>query len=181
LKITQKLKIHIILHLPRIITESVDDLVRVVTDFPKIKIVIAHLGLSKKLIPGLVEAYKKISQYNTIYMDTSMNPSGEVIKAAINSFGFKRIMYGSDEPIYLLRHSVYNNPVLGQRLITEYPYHWVNPEENRKYNDMVGGQIHSMWKSLNALKSAIDSLPQKLRLKAKKSIFHRNASEFFGF
>jgi len=55
----QALDLPIILHLPRMIVHTCDDLMSMLSDFPRLRVVLAHLGLSKLLVPGLEEAYRR--------------------------------------------------------------------------------------------------------------------------
>src|SRR5947209_17806151 len=108
-------------------------------------------------------------------MDTAMIPSAEVIELAISTFGIERIMFGSDEPLNMIRSVVYDNPVLGQRLATEYRYHWVDPEEHTKYKYIAYGAVHTHWQALEALKAALHKLSPSLQEAAKRLIFHDTA------
>lgn len=177
----ERFGIPIILHLPRMIVESQDDLMKVVTDFPALRISIAHLGSTKFVVSGLAEAYRRIAEAPNVSMDTSLNPSEEVMKLAIESFGISRIMYGSDEPLNLIRSRPYVHPEKGQRIVTSYQYHWTDPEEHKVYGHLAKGAEHSHWLCLTALRNAIESLPLEMRDQAKQRIFRKNAEAFFGF
>jgi hypothetical protein len=181
LKVAENLNIPIILHLPRIITESSDDLLQVTRDFPRLRIVIAHLGSTKFLIPGLKKVYEDLAQQTDIMLDTSLNPSAEVVELALRTFGSERIMFGSDEPFNLIRSRPYKHPEKGQRIITEYPYHWVDSDEHRQYAHLAKGVVHCHWLSLEALRTAISSFPESEQASIKEKIFYANAKEFFSF
>lgn len=131
LESAQELGVPIILHLPKIITLCKDQLLDVVKAFPKLKISLAHLGLANLPVANLGKTYNEFSKYPNIFLDTSAIISEEVLILALKAFGYKRIMYGSDEPVNIIRSVVYNNPKLGQRIVTEYMYHRVNVVINR--------------------------------------------------
>lgn len=181
LDVAQQTDTPIILHLPRMITLSKDDLEQTITDFPRLRIALAHLGLPHIPVPGLQEVYRYFSKFQQVYMDTAMIPSQEVVSMAIKEFGTNRIMFGSDEPLHLIRASVYHNPERGQRLITEYPYHWVDPEEHERFSHLASGVTHAIWPALNAIKDAIGELPNSSQSEAKDKIFHDNAKDFYNF
>lgn len=181
LEVAQSLGLPIILHLPKVVTSCVDDLLKLLTDFPKLVVVLAHLGLPKIPIPGLLEAYNKIATFDQVFMDTAMNPSSDVIGMAINAFGLDRIMFGSDEPLNMLRYTAYVNPDRGQRVVTEYKYHWVDADEHEKYRHLAQDAVHVHWQSIVAIKKVIQSLPKRKRAIAKENIFRNNAKEVFGF
>jgi len=181
LEVAQELDIPIILHPPRIITKCLDQTIDLLQDFPRLRVVLAHLGLTKIVVPGLKEAYEALAQCDRIFLDTALVPSAEVVSLAIRSFGIDRIMYGSDEPLNLIRSATYTHPAKGQRLITEYPYHWVDPSEHTEFQHMVAGVTHAHWQTLNAIKTAIEGMPFSVQESAKQRIFNDNASAFFGF
>lgn len=171
----------IILHTPQVITESATDVLELTQDFPDLKVSVAHLGSSKFAIDGLEDAFTMLAEETDIVMDTALNPSEEVIEQAIEAFGYDRILYGSDEPLNLLRSVPYIHPEYGQRITTTQRYHWQNPEEHARYSYLAEGAVHSHWLCLDALKSAIGKLPQDEQDIAKQRIFHDNAAAFFDF
>lgn len=177
----QDLGVPIILHPPRIITKCLDQVLRVLEDFPRLRVVLAHLGLTKAVVPGLTESYHLLARHDHLFLDTALVPSAEVVSLSIQVFGIGRIMYGSDEPLNLIRSAAYMHPIKGQRLITEYPYHWVDGAEHTQFRHLAARVIHAHWQSLGAIKAAIEKLPRCAQEDAKQKIFHDNASEFFGF
>jgi len=181
LEVAQALGIPIILHLPHSYVECREDLRQMFADFPRLKISIAHLGPSDFLVDGLEEAFRESADYPYLNLDTSLNNSAEVIKLALSIFGSDRIMYGSDEPLNLIRGKVYQHPEKGGRLITSYPYHWVNQEDHRCFGHLAVGLVHWHWLALNALREAIDSYPISVQGQMKQKIFFGNTQKFFGF
>jgi hypothetical protein len=171
----------IILHLPKMITQSVDDLCSVLEEFPRLVVVLAHLGLPHLPVPGLMAAYQRVAAYPNVFMDTSMIPSAEVTFMALQAFGPGRIMFGSDEPLSLIRSTVYNHPTKGQRLITEYPYHWVDPAEHAEYRHLAKDVTQTHWQVLQAIQQAVFQLPANLQTRAVEAIFYTNARMVFGF
>lgn len=173
--------IPVIMHAPKMIVESVDDVIQTTHDFPDLKIALAHLGSSKFNVPGLQDAYDRLATETSIYLDTALNPSSEVIIRALRTFGTDRIMYGSDEPLNLIRSTPYIHPEYGQRITTDLPYHWQNPKEHAEYRHLASKAIHAHWLSLDALKTAIESRPQPEQARTKQAIFHDNAARFYNF
>ena len=177
----QALDIPIILHLPKMIVRSLDDLVQMLADFPKLRVVLAHLGLSKILVPGLAEAYAAVCGSENVLLDTALNPSADVMYLALSYFGAERIMFGSDEPLNLIRSVPFEHPERGERLVTEYPYHWVDPGEHEAYKHLTTGITHAHWLSVVAIKEAVERYPLQEQKALKQQIFHDNAKTFFGF
>lgn len=181
LAVAEKNQVPIILHVPKVITQSVGEVLQLKKDFPDLKVSIAHLGSSKFDIPGLQDAYDALAEGTDVLMDTSLNPSEEVCTRAIATFGFKRIMYGSDQPLDLLRSVPYVHPERGQRITTSRYYHWQDPDEYAEYNHLADGAVHSHWLCLDALRNAIGRLPEADQPNAKQAIFYDNAAALFGF
>lgn len=181
LEVAEDQSVPLILHPPKVITESLDDIINLKKDFPKLKVALAHLGLSKFDIPGLQDAYEAIAKDTDFVMDTALNPSEDVVYRAINTIGADRIMYGTDEPLNLLRSVPYIHPSKGQRITTSHLYHWQDPIEHAEYKHLADNAIHAHWLCLDALKSAIKRLPIEEQPVTKQKIFHDNAKRFFNF
>lgn len=181
LEVAQSLSIPIILHLPQSYVECLGDLRRLFSDFPRLRISIAHLGPSDFITEGLEDAFMESAEYPYLSLDTSLNNSSEVIRLALKVFGVERIMYGSDEPLNLIRGKVYQHPEKGGRLITRYPYHWVNQDDHKRFGHLAEGLVHWHWIALNALREAIEAYPADMQEVVKQKIFFGNAQNFFGF
>lgn len=181
LSVAEENSVPIILHVPKVITQSVGEVIQLKRDFPNLKVSIAHLGSSKFDIPGLQDAYDMLAEGTDVLMDTSLNPSEDVCARAIGTFGINRIMYGSDQPLDLLRSVPYVHADRGQRITTSYRYHWQDLEEFTEYTHLADGAVHSHWLCLDALRGAIGRLPVEKQSAAKQAIFHDTAADFFKF
>jgi len=181
LEVAQERDIPIILHPPQRIQVCLDQITKLTKDFPHLRVCIAHLGLNYYTVPGLKEAFATIAEFPQIYFDTSLVPSAEIIEIALQIIGSNRIMYGSDEPFHLIRSIPYLHPQKGERLATEYPYHWVDPTEYQEYSHLAIGAVHDHWQSLRAIKTALSTLPKREQELTKQKLFHDNAKAFYGF
>lgn len=169
----------IILHLPRMITRCVDELLGVLDRFPRLVVVLVHLGLPHMPVPGLREAYGAVARRERVYMDTAMIPSAKVVGMALEAFGTERIVFGSDEPLNLIRAVVYEHPSKGQRLATPYPYHWADQAEQQESTSIAVGATHTHWQQLEAVRRAILAHAPEMKTRVAESIFHDNAFELF--
>lgn len=181
LAVAEARNVPIVLHLPDQITACLGQLLRLIEDFPRLKICIAHLGLVEYSEPGLEGIFREVQKYPQVFLDTALVHSVEVIALAIGVFGTHRIMYGSDAPLHLARYAGYKNPQLGNRIVSEYPYHWANPKEHDRFKHLAKGVTHIHWRALSALKEAIIQLPVRQRESAKRQIFYDNAQSLYGF
>lgn len=181
LAVAQELDLPIILHLPRIVTRCADQLRRLLTDFPRLHIVLAHMGLTKMVVPGLEKLYREFATHPNVFLDTAMVPDTDVLALGLRHFGHERVLYGSDDPLSLIRAHAYTHPQLGERLVTLYPYHWVDPEEHAQYRHLAEGVTHSLWPCLQAIKDGLTDLPEDQQDLARQNIFHDNAVRMYGF
>ena len=181
LEVAQALDVPLVLHLPKMIVRSLDDLLQVVRDFPRLRMVLAHLGLSALPVNGLREAFEALAPFDQVAADNSLNPSEEVTQIALDVLGTSRILYGSDEPLNLIRFTTYEHPEKGQRIVTDYPYHWVDYREHKVYGHLAKGVIHSHWGNLRSLQQCIERLVVTERRSARENIFYNNAVAMYGF
>ena len=181
LKAAQEKNIPIVLHPPKRITICLDQILKLVEDFPQLRICLAHLSLTKWVVSGLEDAFAAIAKYPQVNFDTSLVPSAEVVNMAMQIVGTDRIMYGSDGPLHLIRSVPYTHPQHGERLATGYPYHWTDPAEHEEFKHLAVNATHAHWQALCAIKTAIFSFPQNEQEMVKQKLFHDNAKSFYKF
>jgi len=145
--------------------------------FPDLKIIIAHMGLAYLMLKNLKESFSLLSKYENIYLGTSMVASEKVFELALNTFGYHRIIFGTDQPLNLIRGKMYSNPTSGIRIATNYPYHWVDPKEQKEFSRYSMNSVHLHWEMLLALKRAIQSYGENREI--KECIFKENAKRVF--
>lgn len=180
LEVAQALDIPIVLHPPKRITLCLDQILQLVKDFPCLRVCLAHLSLSKSVVPGLEDAFNALAVHPQISFDTALVPSSDQVAMALRIVGSDRIMYGSDEPLHLIRSVPFTHPALGERLATQYPYHWVNSDEHFMYKHLAADATHAHWLSLQAIKEALVQFP-KTKKELKQKLFFGNAEAFYGF
>lgn len=74
------------------------------------RVCLAHLGLTKNIVPGLEEAFMTIATFLQVYFDTALVSSADVVGMALQIVGPNMIMYGSDEPLHLIHSVPYLHP-----------------------------------------------------------------------
>lgn len=181
LEAAQDKDIPIILHPPRRITMCLDQILKLVEDFPRLRICLAHLSLTKEVVPELEDAFVALRSRSLVSFDTALVPSTEVVAMALRVIGVDRIMFGSDEPLHLIRSVAYQHPNFGERIVTEYPYHWVDGAEQQAFRHLAAGATHAHWQALRAIKEAVAMLPTVAQERAKQKLFHDNAASFYAF
>ena len=96
--------------------------------YPGVKLVIAHLGRCYTM-PHAQEAFPHFADDEGLYFDSSAVLNADVHRLALETFGPKRILYGSDNPVFYMR---------GRRLFsgrqyinhTDYPFHFNRDRES---------------------------------------------------
>jgi len=176
----ERLAIPIILHLPLPLADCLDEVLHIAQTYPALTIVIAHLGRHRVYSEKVLEAYKTVKHHQNIVMDTSMIATEDVMIAALEILGMSRIMYGSDEPMNLHRYVSYMHPQLGERFMSQYPYHWLDDSQRAEYGHLAENALLLHLQCLLVLKSAMTKVfsPDELDV-AKHSIFYKNASMIF--
>lgn len=177
LSVCEELETPIILHLPRPITESIAELATIRDMFPSLKIVLAHLGMALYLRPGLADAFSQAAKLG-VWMDTACMEYGDVVKLALDCVGDEKIMFGSDEPLSLLRAAPYRHPAKGPRISPRMKYHWVQEDEWRDYSHIGQAALANHWQQLSAIREAVVSNSTVEGLKER--IFAGNAEALFG-
>jgi len=168
--------IPIILHLPRPLPQCLDELIAVLDSFPQLTVVLAHLGGpgGQRFDPIIVPAYERLARYSRVYMDTAFVLDADLIANALQLFGHERILFGTDEPLSLIRGVNYLHPIHGHRLYAP-EYHWSQddapPTEMRRATPTLL-HIQQVEAVLTALRS--------FSCDAVNAVFYRNAAQLFG-
>jgi hypothetical protein len=138
--------------------------------YPNVVLVIAHLGRCYTEAHAL-EALPLLADDPGIYFDSSavVNPASH--RVALDHLGPRRILYGSDNPIFYMRgRRQYNDRSYVNR--TNYPFHF---NQDREPPEIEATYTLMMYEDLRAIKQAC----QELGIVARpdiEAIFHDNAA-----
>ena len=156
LEAAERLRKPIILHPPKPVPDCMDQFRSMLEAYPQLVVIIAHLGLYSEPVGRFREAFLELSQYPNIYADTSMCHSPELVRIGLETLGPHRVMYGSDQPISLIRaHQFFDEEFRRPVLLPDYKYHWVRDEDWQRYNGKCSGITHGHWANLQAIKAAL--------------------------
>ena len=90
------------LHLPRPgrlpDAKNIEQLLRIEREFPGAQVIVAHIGRCYR-VEDLGDAMRLLKDTKNMCFDFSGNTNALVIRKALESFGSKRILYGSDLPL----------------------------------------------------------------------------------
>lgn len=180
LKHCEEMSIPIILHLPQRVVKCKKELNTIAKKFSELKIVLAHMGLVYFPLRFVKKVFSLLSQcHSNIYLDTAMVTSADVFKIALDTFGYHRIIFGTDQPFNLIRGLRDKNIALGMKIIPKYAYHWADCKEQEKYSQDLTGTIHFHWQMLSSLRKAISAYGEDNYV--KNYIFRENAKRIFMF
>lgn len=106
LKVADKNGWIVLLHIPR--DERLKDkvnlaqLMEIEEKYPNLKLVVAHIGRAYSR-EDIGDAFNLLSQTKNMYFDFTANLSDDAIRACIEAVGVKRLIFGSDLPISIMR------------------------------------------------------------------------------
>jgi len=168
----------LLLHIPRALRladpVNIRSLHRVCRRSRKLTVVLAHAGRSYGIdqMPPRSEL-KKLAKHENLHIELSMVQSPEVVRACLETFGWRRCLFGTDLPIADAKGKVVT--INGQNLfITRKPYPWsVSP-----VSEAVKMRCTFFaFETVRAILAAARGL--RLRAGAREAIFNANAERLY--
>lgn len=106
LEVADKLGLKVVLHISKSDRfknkSNIDTLLDIEQKYPNVKLIVAHVG--RAYIPSDAgDAFKRLAATQNMLFDFSANTNGEIIRKAIETFGTKRVLFGTDLPIAKMR------------------------------------------------------------------------------
>ncbi|MFL6076889.1 MAG: amidohydrolase family protein [Mycobacteriales bacterium] len=169
----------LILHLPKPLTDCIGELLRFAERFPSVRIVLAHLGRQTVATAATLRAFQLASTIPALTMDCSMASNVQVHRLALATLGAERVMFGSDEPMNLLRYVEFDHPTMGRRFVSQHPYHWLAPAIYHGYRHLAVGAVLLHFAVLQALRTAIADVYPGDEDRATGLVFRDNALRWF--
>lgn len=181
LRLADNLNSVLIMHLPKPLRFSLDEMIATASEYPRAVLVLAHMGVEKVFSKELSLAYLALAKHINVYLDTSMVINEDVMKCAMEILGPHRLLFATDQPLNLLRLVPVSHPTLGLRYMTDYPYHWVDPKEQDFYNNsgFIAPTIQVIWGMLLAIKAVIEESFGGSSV-IKELVFRENARKILG-
>ncbi|MBN1555304.1 MAG: amidohydrolase family protein [Phycisphaerae bacterium] len=148
--------------------ENIAEIRRIRERYPDIILVIAHFGRCYTLAHAQ-ESLPRLAKDRGLYFDNSAVLNPEVHRYAIETLGPKRILYGTDNPIFYMRG---RRSWKGRSYVnhTNYPFHF---NQNREAPAVEGTYTLFMYEALQAFRDACSQL--QLSREEIESIFYTNA------
>jgi uncharacterized protein len=115
----------IILHLPTPLASGMPEVAALREAFPELTVILAHLGGggAERYQPEAATLFQALARYPRILVDTAFVMDAELLRAVLAALGPARVLFGTDEPMSLIRAVNYQHPTLGPRLYGP-RYHW---------------------------------------------------------
>lgn len=167
----------VMLHIPRNgrIGDAVNlhQMIEIDAAYPNIKVIIAHIGRAYAL-EDLGDSMEMLRQTKNLLFDFSANTNAAVLTKAIDTFGPRRLLFGSDLPILRMRMRRITE---GGRYINIVPkglYGDVSADKNMR--ETVGEQLtFFMYEEILAIKKACEST--RLSREEIHMLFYGNAAK----
>jgi Tat protein secretion system quality control protein TatD with DNase activity len=106
LEVANELKLKVILHLSKSDRfknkSNLDTLLEIEEKYPNVKLIVAHIGRAYTK-SDVGDAFERLKNTKNMLFDFSANTNSDVIREAIETFGTKRILFGTDLPIAKMR------------------------------------------------------------------------------
>jgi len=139
------------LHVPRAgrlgHLDNLAEVRRIRREYPNVVLVIAHLGRCYTL-PHAQEAFPALAEDDGLYFDTSAVLNPQVLRLAIETFGPRRILFGTDNPILYLRgRQQWDGAKYAYR--TDYPFYF---NRDREPPEVEAQYTLAVYEGLRALK-----------------------------
>lgn len=136
--------------------------------YPNVVLVIAHLGRCYTL-PHAEEAFPHLAEDPGIYFDSSAVLNPDVHRLALETFGPRRILYGTDNPIFYMRG---RRRFEGRAYInhTSYPFYF---NRDREPPEVEATYTLFMYEELRAIRTACEQVG--LTRDDIKAFFFKNA------
>jgi predicted TIM-barrel fold metal-dependent hydrolase len=133
--------------------ENVAEVKEIRRRYPRIVLVIAHLGRSYTLAHA-EESLPQLADDEGLYFDNSAVMNPDVHRFALRTLGPGRILYGTDNPIFYMRgRRQWHGRTYTNR--TDYPFHF---NRDREPPGVEAQYTLYMYEALAALKTACDDL-----------------------
>lgn len=153
-----------------------------ITKYPGIKIILAHMGRYLKIQQFLDFMDTDILDCPWVYLEMSSASRAEVYQSVISRRElWSRLLFGSDMPYGLITGEEFWSEETGPIFLTRDLYAWSNPEWNARFALECTQKTYNTYHTIKAFKDAIGllQLPASDVEKLKQQVFMENAQNLF--
>lgn len=151
----EQLRKPIVLHLPAPLPETIRQVSDIGERYPNLPIVLAHVGLNHIASDEAIRSLEQVRGLPNLLVDTARVDDAQILIAAIEILGDDRVIFGSDEPLDMLRSVAFMHPDLGKRIATDRSYHWTEKDEHAAFGHLARGRPISLISQLSSLRRAV--------------------------
>ena len=146
--------------------------------FPKIKIILAHMGRYLEIEQFFSFFDSEILDFPSIFLEMSSASRTEVYEKVLSRKDlWDRLLFGSDIPFGLITGVEYWSKETGPVFIARDKYKWSDMEINRRFSSMRERMTYNTYHTIKALKDAMEGLGlgREDKEQLKKKVFQDNA------
>ncbi|PIU02728.1 MAG: hypothetical protein COT55_01965, partial [Candidatus Diapherotrites archaeon CG09_land_8_20_14_0_10_32_12] len=153
--------------------KNISELNYIFEKFPKIRIILAHMGGCQTKM-DVVNASRKLKQSGNIFLETSTVSSPDVFEEAIIRFGTEHILYGSDSPYTFTKGKIMAAPgEIQNKFITEKRFPWTKRDDRKWYLNNKPELTFLLYHQLDVMGAVFKNLD--IKKKDLEKIFYWNA------
>ena len=162
----------VVLHVPKADRlghpDNLAEIKRIRSEYPRVVLIIAHLGRCYTVAHAQA-ALGALADDEGLFFDNSAVLNPDVHRLALEMLGPRRILYGTDNPIFYMRgRRQWQGTSYVNR--TSYPFHF---NKDREPPEIEAGYTLYMYEALRAIRWACDQLA--LAREDVEALFHGNA------
>ncbi len=152
--------------------DNIAEIRQIRRQYPNVILVIAHLGRCYTA-PHALEAFPHFVDDEGLYFDSSAVLNPDVHRLALEMFGPRRILYGTDNPVFYMRgrRQFHDRSYVNR---TDYPFFF---NRDREPPEVEATYTLYMYEELWAIRQACEQLG--LGAGDVEDIFHNNAARLF--
>jgi predicted TIM-barrel fold metal-dependent hydrolase len=154
-----------------------DFIMSIVSMFPRIKIILAHIGRYFDPKQCMVFLDSEVASHPNIFLEMSSVSAPEVYGKILENKSFRnRLIFGSDLPFGLITGMEYWSEETGSSFITRDQYPWSKDEVQLRFAEIRDQLTYNTYHTIHALKTAVDQLDLSLEkeVELKEKIFYKN-------
>jgi len=163
-------------------TRNQDYLRSVMERFPRIRIILAHMGRYLELRQFYAFCDSGLFDYPTLYLETSSASLTEVYQRVLSEPKLHdRLLFGSDLPYGLITGVEAWSKTHGPIFVTRDRYPWSDPTLQENAPLSPDRLTYNTYHTIKALKDAVESMrfpPEQVEA-LKQAVFFKNASALF--
>lgn len=168
----------LIVHLATPLSTCTGDVVELALKAAGCTVILAHNGREQSASGAASLAFRRIASLPNVVVDCSMATAADVYALIFDTLGPSRVLYGSDEPMNLLRMMPFNHPQRGLRFVSPMRYHWLEAEMHAGFRHLAADCSLMHWQVLQSVLNEVDRSFGPEAASIIDGIFFKNAQQW---